>query len=248
MKRRMKTLTLILSSLALATVLRAGPPPSADDVGDADSFGKPALFMGAASGFITLSTNPCPSPTPTPAPPSTVNNTQCFVLNPAPAITTFDAQDIARIKLPKNATKDNIYPVFNLFLNYQLQNSTGAPQPQGLFSFTAYMIIESTVLNDPSVIDPGTGLPANGKITFEFDYNYRDDRTMQDGDRQRVVIMVPRVGNTGVNKAQLVAQGIPSGIVDSLFKNPMTVRMSVTGSAKLCTDVSITGNMRLFGD
>lgn len=240
-----KVFVLVLSTLALVTGLRAGP--SADDVGDADSFGKPALFMGAASGFVTLSADPCPSPTPTPSPPSTANNNQCFQLNPAPAQTFFDAQDIARIKLPKNATKDNIYPVFNIFLNYQLQNSTGVPDT-GIFRFTAYMIIESAVLNDPSVIDPGTGDPANGKLTFEFDYVYRDDRSMQNGDRQRLRIMVPRVGNTGVNKAQLISQGIPPAIVDSLFKNPMTIRMSVTGAAKLCTDALITGNMRLFGD
>lgn len=240
-----KIAVVILSGLAVVGGLRAGP--SADDVGDADSFGRPALFMGAASGFVTLSTDPCPSPTPTPSPPATANNNQCFQLNPAPAQTSFDAQDIARINLPKNATRDNIYPVFNIFLNYQLQNSTGAPNT-GIFRFTAYMIIESTVLNDPSVIDPGTGNPANGKLTFEFDYVYRDDRSMQDGDRQRLRIMVPRVGNTGVNKAQLLIQGIPPAIVDNLFKNPMTIRMSVTGAAKLCTDAFITGNMRLFGD
>src|SRR5258708_485361 len=114
---------LVLSSVALVSGLRAGP--TAADVGDADSFGKPAKFMGAASGFITLSTDPCPSPTATPVPPSTANDNQCFQLNPAPAATTFDAQDICRIKLPKDATKDNIYPVFNIFLGYQLRNLTG---------------------------------------------------------------------------------------------------------------------------
>ena len=241
----LKIISLLLSSLAVAGSLQAGPNP--DDVGDADSFGHQMKFMGAASGFVTLSTDPCPSPTPAPSPPSTANNNQCFQLNSAPTPTTFDAQDIARIKLPKDATKDNIYPVFNLFLNYQLQNSTGAPQ-QGLFRFVAYMIIESTVLNDPSVIDPGTGNPANGKLTFEFDYTYRDDRNMQDGDRQRIQIMLPRVGNTGVNKQQLLQQGIPPMIVDKLFHSEMTIRMSVTGTARNCTDALITGNMRLFGD
>ena len=36
--------------------------------------------------------------------------------------------------------------------------------------------------------------------------------------------------------------------VDAMFAGPITVRMHVTGAAKLCTDASITGNMRLFGD
>jgi len=33
-----------------------------------------------------------------------------------------------------------------------------------------------------------------------------------------------------------------------LFAGPMTVRMDISGAAKLVTDASITVNMRLFGD
>src|SRR5438874_12590427 len=55
-----KIAVVILSGFAVATGLRAGP--SADDVGDAETFGHAALYMGAASGFVTLSTDPCPSP------------------------------------------------------------------------------------------------------------------------------------------------------------------------------------------
>jgi len=84
-----KIAVLILSGFAVATGLRAGP--SADDVGDAETFGHPALYMGAASGFVTRSTDPCPSPTPTPSPPSTVNNDQCFQIVAAPGTTNFDA-------------------------------------------------------------------------------------------------------------------------------------------------------------
>jgi len=95
-------------------------------VGDAETFGHPALYMGAASGFVTLSTDPCPSPhTHAIAPPSTVNNDQCFQIVAAPGTTNFDAQDMARIKLPKKATRKLIYPVLNIFLDYQLENSTG---------------------------------------------------------------------------------------------------------------------------
>src|SRR5213080_5360783 len=94
-----KIAVLLLPTLAVVTGYGAGP--SATDVGDAETFGHPALYMGAASGFVTLSTDPCPSPTPTPSPPSTVNNDQCFQIVAAPGTTNLDAQDIARIKLPK---------------------------------------------------------------------------------------------------------------------------------------------------
>jgi hypothetical protein len=241
-----KLFALILSSLALAGGLQAAPP-TAEDVGDVETFGHNVQYMGAASGGVTL-TAACPAPTPTPTPPFNPNNSQCFNLAAAPATTTFDAQDICRIKLPKKQTRNVIYPACIFFVNYQLQNSTGVSQPSGLFAFTASLSIESDVLNNPSIIDPGTGLPAAGKFTLQFPYIFRDDRSMENGDRQRRRETLVRVGNTGLTKAQFVALGLTESQVDDLFKSVITVRMSVTGSAKLCTDASITGNMRLFGD
>lgn len=241
-----KLFVLILSSLALAGALRAAPP-SAADVGDADTFGRAAQYMGVASGFVQLSAA-CPAPTPTPTPPFNPNDSQCFNLAPAPATTSFDAQDICRIKLPKKSTKNIIYPVINIFLNYQLQNTTGVTQPSALFTFTASLTVESEVFNNPSIIDPGTGLPAAGKFTFQFPYIYRDDRTMEDGDRQRLRETLVRIGNAGLNRAFFIASGLTDSQVDDLFKSAITVRMSVQGSARLVTDASITGNMRLFGD
>src|SRR6266404_2591931 len=125
-----KIAVVILSGFAVASGLRAGP--SADDVGDAETFGHPALYMGAASGFVTLSTDPCPAPTPTPSPVPN-GDSFCFQLNPAPALTTYTASDVARIRLPAKATRNVIYPALNMFVSYQLENTTGVDQPQGLF-------------------------------------------------------------------------------------------------------------------
>jgi hypothetical protein len=245
--RTFKLFALVLSTLAFAGALQAtGPSPA--DVGEADSFSHPALYMGAASGFVTLATT-CPSPTPTPSPPATANDNQCFALNPAPALTTFTADDICRIKLPKKATRTIIYPVLNFFQNYQLQNTTGGPIPNALFDYSASLSIESDVLLDPSIIDPATGLPANGKLVFQFAPNrYQDDRSMNDGDRYRNRFTFARAGNAGINKAQMVSTGLSQTVVDALFVSAMTIRMNVTGSALLVTDASITFNMRLFGD
>lgn len=246
MKRStISTIALILSSLAIAVGLRAAPPTAAE-VGDVDSFGHNAQYMGAKSGFITLS--PACTPAPTPIPPGTANDDQCFNLAAAPALTNFDAQDILRIKLPKKATRTIIYPALNFFLNYQLQNTTGVFQPQGVFAFSALLSIESDVLLDPTIIDPQTGLPANGKLVGQFSYIYRDDRSMDINARQRLRETVVRVGNAGISKAGLIGQGLPESVVDDLFKSSMTIRMSVTGNARLVTDANITCNMRLFGD
>jgi len=241
----LKTVAVVFCSVAVAGELRAAPP-SAEDVGDAGSFGHAALYMGADSGFVTLA-SVC-DPEPAPVPPETANDSQCFTLNPAPASTHYEAQDILRIKLPKKATRTIIYPALNFFINYQLHNTTGVDQPQGLFSFLASLDIESDALLDPSIIDPATGLPANGKLMGQFTYAYRDDRSMDAGDRHRQRMTLVRVGNAGINKSQLISQGLAPAVVDALFNSAMTIRMNITGDAKLVTDASVTGNMRLFGD
>lgn len=249
MKHRIsKILATVISALAFVVAVKAAPPSEAD-VGDPDSFGHAAKYMGAASGFVTLS-NACPSPTPAPSPPATANDNQCFSLDPTPgALTTFTAEDICRIKLPKNATRTIIYPVLNFFQNYQLQNTTGATVPNALFDYRAYITIESAALLDPSIIDPNTGAPANGKLQFQFLPNrVRDDRTMYDGERSRNRLTFTRAGNLGITKRSLVESGLSQSVVDAVFAGPMTIRLNIAGSARYVTDATITGNMRLFGD
>jgi hypothetical protein len=242
MKRStIQTIALILSSLAIAGGLRAAPPTVAD-VGDVESFGHNAQYMGDSSGFITLSAACTPAPSATPS-------DQCFTLAPAPALTTFSADEICRIKLPKKATRSIIFPVLTFFQNYQLQNTTGVPVPNALFDYSATLSIESDVLLDPSIIDPSTGLPANGKLVFQFGPNHvRDDRSMNNGDRYRNRLTFTRAANAGINKAQLIGSGLSESVVDDLFKSSMTIKMNVIGSARLVTDATITCNMRLFGD
>jgi hypothetical protein len=242
MKHTLKLVTLVVSTFALASFLRAGPP-SAADVGEAESFGHAALYMGAMSGAFNWSPNPCGGPPPAPG-----DNSQCFQLNPAPAQTTATAEDVSRIKLPKKATRTIIYPAMNFFVKYELENTTGVDQPQGEFYFLASLDIESPVLLDPSIIDPSTSLPAAGKFRGLFTYTWRDDRSMRAGDRQQQQMTLVRVGNAGITKASLVAGGLTQAQADSVFAGPITVHLNFTTRARLLNDAMVTGNVRLFGD
>ena len=224
-----KIAVVILSSLAVAAALQAGP--TAADVGDAESFGHSALYMGAASGFESLAaTGTCPAATPTPSPVPN-GDTFCDELNPAPSVTSFSHDNICRIKLPKKATRTIIYPVLNFFHNYQLENTTVLPVPNALFDYRAYITIESDALLDPSCTDPNNdGMPCNGKLQFQFTPNrVRDDRSMNPADRARNRLTFTRAGNAGINKAQLVESGVSSTIVDALFLGPMTIRLNIAG-------------------
>jgi hypothetical protein len=236
----LKIFIMVLSAIGLAGTLKAGPTVA--DVGDVDSFGKDAIYLGASSGFVRLRAACTPAPSPT-------ASDQCVMLNPAPANTHYELTDICRIKLPKNSTNSMIYPLLTFFQNYQLRNLTGGPI-DGLYDFTASLSIASDVLLDPSIIDPATGLPANGKLTFVFAPNQsQDSRTMAPGDRARNRLTWTRAGNAGISKANLVGGGtLTQKQADDLFKSSITVTMDVVGDATLVTDASITCNMRLMGD
>jgi hypothetical protein len=240
----------ILSVVGVAIALRAASV-TVDDVGDLDSFGQNAHFMGAESGFITLQTAACtPTPTPTPGPPSInpPNTYQCFQITDTTVTTPFDAENSCRINLPASAAKTVIYPVLNFFYTYHMNNTAAVPA-QARFQFTANVTIVSSVLNDPTCIDPNTGLPCGGKLVFQFTPNrVYDDRHLDAGETAEMRMTLTRAGNAGISKANLIGQGLPAALIDKLFKNPMTLQLNVVGTSSNVDSASITDNMRLFGD
>jgi hypothetical protein len=248
MKYSHKLITLVVSSFALTGFLRAGPAPSAADVGDAETFGHAALYMGATSGFENLvAPGDCPAATPTPSPASN-GDSFCDELTPGPALSSFQHDNICRINLPKKATRNIIYPALNIFLNYQLQNTSASDSP-GLLSFTAGITIVSDALNGPDCTDQTTSAPCGGKLRLLFNYTFRDDRNMHANDRQRFREVLVRVGNTGLTRQQFHDSfGLTNATVDALFAGPMSVQLDLAGSSRNMTDANITCNMRLFGD
>ncbi len=248
-----KRQVLLSSSVALLMVTAAvfAGPPTVGDVGDVDSFGKNAHFLGAASGFLTVAAS-CPASTPATSPsPSPANTTQCATIDPVPGNTTvITAPNICRINLPSGAAKDVIYPVLTFFTDYELQNPNAAQVPNGKFLYSATLTIYSAVLNDPSIIDPVTTMPAGGALTFVFSPDRFDvDRSLEANERARMHQDYTRAGNAGISKANLVSAGtLTQHQADDLFNKPMTVRMDVTGQVRYVTNASVTFNMRLFGD
>jgi hypothetical protein len=250
MKPYLKLFLAIAGSGTLAAALHAGPPTVAD-VGDPDSFKHGANYLGAASGTVSYGASCSPTPSTSPAPLN--DGSQCFVENACPNQSAYDAINIAAIKLPKDATKDIIYPILNFFHDYTLTNSTAAPVSNAFFDYTADITIESDALNDPSCIDPTTSTTCGGKLTFQFaDNRMREERSMNPGDRQRGHLNYTRAGNLGITKRSLADAGIPQPVVDNLFHSTMTVRLNARITARCLDPLSTTGritcNMRLFGD
>lgn len=173
-------------------------------------------------------------------------NERCVVLNPAPAVTSWDYREVGKITFPGNTFKNVICPVFLHIINYQLRNTTGASQDAFLNHRTS-ITIESEALKDPSAIDPVTGLPMNGKYFVPWGARVLA-HTLDAGERHREVLQVSRACNAGVSKPQLATNGIPPRVADKLFREPMTIHLGFFGNAKLAEFGTFSFSMRVTGN
>ena len=84
---------------------------------------------------------------------------------------------------------------------------------------------------------------------FQFTPNrVFDDRHLDAGEHAQVRMTLTRAGNAGISKANLIASGLSSSLVDKLFNKPVTLQLNAVGTAKNVDFAQITVNMRLCGD
>jgi hypothetical protein len=208
---------------------------------DPDSFGNKVKFAGLFStGEVFLD----PSPTATPAPPGNF----LVHLDPQPATTNFDVQDIGQIVIPKNTATTIFY--FNPVLldHYGLHNET-ATAGQGNIQFDYYFTFENAALNDPSVIDPNTGLPANGKLVdIDFNFSFLRSRSLQPNENDIQTLYYGRPSLGAINRQFFVTRGIPNHVINQVFKHDTTIRVHLRGFATFIDSASTSIGFRVFTD
>ena len=234
MRRRCLYLLLVLS----LTVSAAAPAPAqderpsrkemAEDSFDPEAFHHTARFLvTTASGFVILDPT-CDPDEVGPLDPLD----RCVVLNPAPALTLFDINDMGSITLPGNSTKNLILQVGSHAFNYQFFNETGVPQPNADFQYVPYITLESEALKDPRAKDPVTGVPYDGELQINIGGMRRVNRSLAVGERIREQLNYTRAGVGGISKSILMANfGLPEEIVNRMFRQPMTFRLGIRGRA-----------------
>jgi hypothetical protein len=208
---------------------------------DPDSFGNNVKFAGEyAAGAVVLD----PSPTATPPP----GGETLIHLDPQPANTNFDVQDIGSFVIPKKTAKTIVYFIPVLQYSYSLHNDTGAAA-SGLISFDIYYTLENAALNDPSVIDPATGMPANGKlVNLDFAFAFRKGHTLQPGEGDLQTLYYSRASLAGMDRSFFSSRGIPNHVIDKIYKNDTTFRVHMRGSATLVSSASAALVLRAFSD
>ena len=220
--------------------------PTAAEVGDADTFGRNVIWDGLIqTGFISMSTD-C---TPVPGDPPPGPDDRCVTLNPAPAPTSFDLPDIGRMTLPGKSSHNILCHWLTPIITYSLFNGTGVPA-NGRMRLRPYLKIESVVLNDPSLLDPNTGLPYGGVLETGFAATYQNSHTMGPGERDTQSFGNSRVCIAGtISRQNLIGSyGFTDAQVDKFFKKPMTLRFGLRGTANLVEFASIGYGLRIMGD
>jgi hypothetical protein len=223
----------------------AAAAPLPEDVGDADSFGRNAKWIGLmSSGVIYLSdfADDCD-----PANFQGGPDDHCVVLNAQPALTTFSFPDVGRMVVPAK-TSNSLFCHMQTPISSTLLQNYATPNLGARVVFNPTFTFENEVLNDPTLIDPSTGLPFNGKISFTLP-GISHQLTLQPGenffgrdDETRVCI------NGMISKAQLKAAGLSDAQATNFFKKDTIVTMGISGNARGVVFASIINNVRWMGD
>ncbi len=213
-----------------------------ESVGDPYSFGRNKTYLGVAqTEWLTLQEDPCG--------PYVPGEGRCVQLDPAPDATFVDETDLAVIELPKKATKSILCFTFTPFANWQWDNSTGSQQVARM-SLNPTVRIESEVLDDPSLIDPSTGLPFNGVLLDGPISTFSESRSLSPGEfdsRRQILTRVCTAGLVNVRSLK-DGYGLSDQVIKDFFKKPITVTFGVRGAVSMMTYADYSVGIRLYGD
>lgn len=227
-------LPLVLSPAALAAA------PTIADVGDPDSFGKNVIYLGLAQTLPVIVTDDCTGSDPT--------LERCLISAPPPAITSFNETALGTMNLPAKATKSLLCFTLTPFITVNWQNFTGVPA-LARFTANADITITNSLLNDPTLIDPNTGLPFGGSLQVSLS-TWRSSHTLQNGEVDNESSSQSRSCIAGlIGKRALVENyGLTEAQATNFFKKPMTLSFASRGTVALSAFTQYFYGLRVYGD
>ena len=110
--------------------------------------------------------------------------------------------------------------------------------------------IESDVLLDPSLIDPGTGLPFNGVLLESTITTFFRMRTLDPNESDFQFQAMTRSCTAGLVNIRALrdSYGLSNRVIRDFFRNPITVKFGTYGDVSMVTDASFSVGIRLYGD
>jgi hypothetical protein len=211
--------------------------PTPGDVGDPDSFGRNVQWLGLADGEVDL-LDDC-----------TGDTFACQPLAAPPAVTSFSFEDLGHITLPPRAAHSLLCYWFSPFLTIGYGNDSPAPVVAKL-NYTPTVTIENPVLDDPSLIDPNTGLPFGGQLLTGLTSSERFEVPLPAATH-----ITERTRDSAVCIAGLISlntlvenYGLTETQARNFFRQEMTLRLNVSGSAQYVDSAALYFGWRIVGD
>lgn len=213
--------------------------PTAEDVGDADSFGRNVRWLGLRQANIDL-LDACP--------PDPVDGFACQPLAPV-GTTVFAFDDVARVVLPGKASRSLLCHWFSPLLTLEW-NNPGAAAVLGTLTYSPTLTVENPVLDDPALINPQTGLPFGGSLLTGMSASERHVAPLAPG---MTYVETQRDSATCIagfvsRRALIDNYGLSAALADEFFKRPTTVRMNVRGNATHLAAARLVFGLRIVGD
>ncbi|MFC5571046.1 hypothetical protein ACFPN1_13350 [Lysobacter yangpyeongensis] len=210
---------------------------SVEDVGDVDSFGRNLRWLGVTQADIALTTD-C----------STWTGPGCQVITPG-ALTSFSFTDLGHIRLPPKASKSLLCYWLSPLVTVSYDNP-GASMVNGLVRYSPTLTIENSVLDDPALINPMTGLPFAGRLDTSMTSSEFYEVPLPPGAAFTQRSRDSAVCIAGfLSKRTLVDSfGLTEAQANAFFQQETTVRLNVSGTINHVSDASLIFGLRIIGD
>lgn len=212
------------------------------DVGDADSFGRNARWLGAHTMRIALSPT-CPRAGAAP-------DEFCHPIGNVSAASNFNFASPDPIRLPAAASTSLLCHWMSPILDIGFQNSLSVRR-NGTFWLRPRVTIVSDALNDPGSVSTITGQPYGGKLVIEmYSHTIVKGRSIEAGAFWREAERDSQMCIGGVinRRALIETYGMSEELADQLFKSPMQVHFALSGGLQHVSAGYITFGTRLTGD
>ena len=117
------------------------------------------------------------------------------------------------------------------------------------FTAQAVITIDNDVLDDPALIDPGTGLPFGGSLTLALS-TWRNFHSIQPGEFEQEGSTQSRNCIAGIisKRALVESYGLTDAQATQFFKKAMTLTFGSRGNVSMSDFTSYFYGIRLYGD
>jgi hypothetical protein len=216
---------------------------SAADVGEPDSFGKNVKFFGiAVSGLVILSTDCSEANVGILGP-----DDRCHLITDQNVVTGANYLDLGRITIPGKSVDNVLHLLSRSSYSYSIGN-LGTTPGTARVGFVPSLTLESIAFNDPSAIDPATGLPMNGAFKSNATGLFSTTKTIAAGAIENVSNNTGGSSILGFSREYFRLIGMSNAAIDIFYKNPVTIKIGIRASTQLASESTFRYSIRLMGN